>query len=134
MLCPAFSHQLRVAVAAGASGLALHPAASAEAVPPAQPNGARRAILEHASAAPQPQGTDIASLQNRIDSARNYGLDVVAAAGNEDAPIDSPASSSHVVAVGAGAPSHSFCSFSNRGPGLSLIAPGCSLDAADPTT
>jgi hypothetical protein len=27
-----------------------------------------------------------------------------------------------------------FCSFSNRGEGLRLIAPGCDLDAADPTS
>jgi hypothetical protein len=86
------------------------------------------------TATQQPQGNDIAYLQNRIDSARNYGLDVVAAAGNEDGPIDSPASSPHVVAVGAGDPNHAFCPFSNRGQGLGLVAPGCSLDAADPTT
>ena len=247
MLCPAFPHQLRVAVAVGASALALPAAASAEAVPPAQANSDRGAFLEYASppaqpaavcivdsgvdlnpdtqpevvyrtaldggdpddvapdkhgtlmammaaapvngwgmvgAAPaavrivsvrvespgqttfpfssyrdgmakcqglastynikvislsltatqQPQGNDIAQLNEFVDSARNYGLDVVAAAGNEDGPVDSPASSSHVVAVGAGDPNHAFCSFSNRGPGLSLIAPGCSLDAADPTT
>jgi hypothetical protein len=40
-----------------------------------------------------------------------------------------------VLSVGAtDTQSGSFCSFSNRGEGLRLLAPGCDLDGAEPTT
>jgi hypothetical protein len=75
-------------------------------------------------------------LINAIQEATNYGVAVVAAAGNDDAgPLEYPAAMPSVLSVGASDTlTGGYCSFSNRGAGLRLIAPGCDLDAADPTS
>jgi Subtilase family len=73
---------------------------------------------------------------NAAERADDYGVAVVAAAGNDDGgPVGYPAAYPAVLSVGASdAQSGGFCSFSNRGPGLRLLAPGCDLDGADPTS
>jgi hypothetical protein len=74
------------------------------------------------------------ALENRIVQAHSNGLSVVAAAGNNGGPVDSPASEPGVFAVGASDKADGLCSFSNRGTGLDLIAPGCGLELGDPST
>jgi hypothetical protein len=66
----------------------------------------------------------------------NYGVAVVAAAGNDDGgAVEYPAAYRGVLSVGAtDTQGGGFCSFSNRGEGLRLLAPGCDLDGAEPTT
>jgi hypothetical protein len=74
---------------------------------------------------------DVASA---VEQAENYGVAVVAAAGNDDGgPVGYPAAYPGVLSVGASdTQTGAFCAFSNRGAGLALLAPGCDLDAADP--
>jgi hypothetical protein len=76
------------------------------------------------------------ALANAVERANDYGVAVVAAAGNDDGgPVEYPAAYPKVLSVGASdTQTGSFCSFSNRGEGLRLIAPGCDLDGADPTS
>lgn len=75
-------------------------------------------------------------LQDAVDKARStYGLDVVAAAGNEaSTQISYPAAAAGVIAVGASNAQDELCSFSNTGPQLALLAPGCDLEEANPLT
>jgi hypothetical protein len=81
-----------------------------------------------------PGTTAVANLEDAVDSARNAGLDVVAAAGNEGASqADYPAAYPPVLAVGGSDTSTGQpCSFSNVGVNVDLFAPGCTLDSADP--
>jgi hypothetical protein len=74
--------------------------------------------------------------ENAIERASDYGVAVVAAAGNDNGGgIEYPAAYPGVLSVGAiDTQAGGFCSFSNRGEGLRLTAPGCHLDAADPAT
>lgn len=78
----------------------------------------------------------MAELQDAIDRARStYGLDVVAAAGNEaSTQVSYPAAAPGVIAVGAANAQRERCSFSNTGPQLALLAPGCDLEEANPLT
>jgi hypothetical protein len=73
---------------------------------------------------------------NAIERATNYGVAVVAAAGNDDGgPVEYPAAYPGVLSVGAtDTQGGGFCSFSNRGEGLRLLAPGCDLDGAEPAS
>ena len=83
-----------------------------------------------------PSGGSYEALTNAIERATNYGVAVVAAAGNDDGGrVEYPAAYPRVLSVGAtDTQSGGFCSFSNRGEGLRLLAPGCDLDGAEPTT
>jgi serine protease len=69
-------------------------------------------------------------------SGESYGVAVVAAAGNDDGgAVEYPAAYPGVLSVGAtDTQGGGFCSFSNRGEGLRLLAPGCDLDGANPAT
>jgi serine protease len=68
-----------------------------------------------------------------IDYAHRKGAVLVAAAGNEDAPtVAYPARDPQVIAVGATTQFGCVASFSNRGEGLDLVAPGGGADAALP--
>lgn len=71
---------------------------------------------------------------NSMKEATDYGVAVVAAAGNDNGgPVEYPAAYPGVLAVGASdSETGQWCAFSNRGEGLGLIAPGCDLDGADP--
>jgi hypothetical protein len=77
----------------------------------------------------QPSSSDLSNLQNQVDAARQHGVSVVAAAGNNDEAVEYPAAATGVFAVGAADANPAnlgvFCSFSNRGPPLSILAPGC---------
>jgi hypothetical protein len=81
-----------------------------------------------------PSNRDYETIANAVQSANNYGVAVVAAAGNDDGgPVEYPAAYPAVLSVAASdTQGGAFCSFSNRGEGLRLMAPGCDLDAADP--
>jgi hypothetical protein len=84
----------------------------------------------------QPSSQDSEALGNAVARALGYGVAVVAAAGNDyGGPVGYPAAYPGVLSVGASdSTAGAFCSFSNRGEGLRLIAPGCDLDSADPIT
>jgi hypothetical protein len=83
-----------------------------------------------------PSGRDYEMLGNAVQEAGDYGVAVVAAAGNDDGGgVEYPAAYPGVLSVGAtDTQGGGFCSFSNRGEGLRLLAPGCDLDGAEPTT
>lgn len=83
-----------------------------------------------------PAGRDYEMVGNAIQEAKDYGVSVVAAAGNDDGgAVEYPAAYPGVLSVGAtDATGGGFCAFSNRGAGLRLLAPGCSLDGADPNS
>jgi hypothetical protein len=84
------------------------------------------------SEAPSAQGYE--AVGNAVLEAADYGVAVVAAAGNDDGgAVEYPAAYPGVLSVGAtDTQGGGFCSFSNRGGGLRLLAPGCDLDGADP--
>lgn len=73
---------------------------------------------------------------NAVERAINNGIAVVAASGNDDGgPVEYPAAYPGVLSVGAtDTQGGGFCAFSNRGEGLRLLAPGCDLDGAEPTS
>lgn len=71
---------------------------------------------------------DLVWLNNAISYARDtYDINIVAAAGNDGntSTVSYPAKADKVLAVGATDSGGSFCSFSNRGEGLDISAPGC---------
>jgi hypothetical protein len=76
-----------------------------------------------------PTGMELSAAQNAVASARQHGLDVVAAAGNTGGGVEYPAAISGVFAVGGTDANPAsvgvFCSFSNRGAQLQVLAPGC---------
>ncbi|MCC6899185.1 MAG: peptidase S8 [Polyangiaceae bacterium] len=63
-------------------------------------------------------------LQRAIDHARSRGVTVVAAAGNSGGAVGYPGGSAGVIGVSALTPSDQLASFSSRGPGVDLTAPG----------
>ena len=81
----------------------------------------------------QPTGGELETLENYIQSANAHGLSVIAAAGNEDGAVQAPASLPGVLGVGAADASReslgALCPFTNRGTGLSLLAPGCDSES-----
>jgi predicted secreted protein len=83
-----------------------------------------------------PTNRDYETIANAVKEASNYGISVVAAAGNDDGgPVEYPAAYPGVLSVGASdTQGGAFCSFSNRGEGLRMIAPGCALNGADPSS
>jgi hypothetical protein len=93
--------------------------------------GIRTISLSLAGSLP-PQQDDAQVLTDAVDSARRYGLDVVAAAGNDSGPVAPPGTTRSVISVGASSSGQTRCPFSNYGEDLGTLAPGCSLDAADP--
>ncbi len=83
-----------------------------------------------------PSNRDYETIVNAVQSATDYGVAVVAAAGNDDGgSVEYPAAYPAVLSVAASdTQGGAFCPFSNRGEGLRLIAPGCDLDGADPSS
>jgi Subtilase family len=77
----------------------------------------------------QPSAEELEVLENYVRAANASGLSVVAAAGNEGGEVQAPADVPGVLGVGAGDANPAnlgvMCSFSNSGPGLALLAPGC---------
>ena len=84
----------------------------------------------------EPSSQTYEMVGNAVQEATDYGLAVVAAAGNDDGGrVEYPAAYATVLSVGASdTQGGAFCTFSNRGEGLRLIAPGCDLDGANPTS
>ncbi len=72
------------------------------------------------------------TVDEMVTIAHNYGIDVVAAAGNDAGPLEYPAADPTVLSVGAIGSAHELCGFSSIG--ARLLAPGCELDAANPST
>jgi hypothetical protein len=82
-----------------------------------------------------PSNSESEAVANAVEKAKNYGVAVVAAAGNEGGALDYPAAYPGVLSVGASdTQGGALCAFSNRGEGLRMTAPGCDLDGADPIT
>jgi hypothetical protein len=77
----------------------------------------------------QPTGGELETLESYVQAANAHGLSVVAATGNEGGPVQAPADLQGVLGVGASdaspATRGAICSFSDRGAGLALLAPGC---------
>jgi hypothetical protein len=83
--------------------------------------------------APSPQ--QLAELQDAATAARDAGLDLVAAAGDEGSgAISYPAAVPPILSVGAYDALRLRCSFSNGGASVSVLAPGCDLTEASPAT
>ncbi len=81
--------------------------------------------------AESPSAESYEALVNAVERATNYGVAVVAAAGNDDGgAVEYPAAYPRVLSVGAtDTQGGGFCSFSNRGEGLRA----CSRPAATST-
>lgn len=80
-----------------------------------------------------PSVQDYEAVANAVLRANDYGVAVVAAAGNDGGPVAYPAAYPTALSVGAtDTREQTLCGFSNRGEGLRLLAPGCELDGADP--
>lgn len=95
-----------------------------------------RVINLSLGSAEAPSTEEYEMVANAAEEARDYGVAVVAAAGNDDGgAVAYPAAYPSVLSVGAtDTESRALCPFSNRGAGLRLLAPGCGLDGADPGT
>lgn len=82
---------------------------------------------------PDVTASDIPELIAALRYAYRHNVVVVAAAGNEGRDgVDYPARAPHVIAVGASTEHGCLASYSNDGPGLTLVAPGGGPDAALP--
>lgn len=82
-----------------------------------------------------PSEAELQELENAAVAAQSYGISVFAAAGNEGLnQLDYPAALPPIIAVGAAGENHQKCPFSNWGPGLALLAPGCDLETVDPSS
>ena len=79
-----------------------------------------------------PESAPEQTVDELVTVAHNYGIDVVAAAGNDAGALEYPAADPTVLSVGAIGSAHQLCGFSSIG--ARLLAPGCELDAADPST
>lgn len=77
----------------------------------------------------QPTGGELEALESYVQAANAHDLSVVAAAGNESGLVQAPADVKGVLGVGASDANPAnvgvTCSFSNRGAGLAMLAPGC---------
>jgi subtilisin family serine protease len=67
------------------------------------------------------------TLEEAVNYAYNKGVTIIAAAGNDGGAVGYPAACDHVIAVGATDSGDRLASFSNRGPGLDLTAPGVNI-------
>jgi hypothetical protein len=83
----------------------------------------------------QPSPEQLIELEDAATAAYRAGLDIVAAAGDEGSQtISYPAAVPPIIAVGASGVDRTPCSFSNSGPQLALLAPGCDLQEASPVS
>ncbi len=95
--------------------------AAAQGLRYAADHGAKVANLSFGSA------TTSSVMADAISYARNLGVTVVAAAGNENGAVSSPANSEGVIAVGAVRYDGTRANYSNFGPSLDFVAPGGDL-------
>jgi subtilisin family serine protease len=70
---------------------------------------------------------DSQTLHDAISAAKNAGIVIVAAAGNNGGPVLYPAAYPEVIAVSATDESDNLASWSSRGPEIDLSAPGVSI-------
>lgn len=70
---------------------------------------------------------DVQSLHDAVTRAKNAGVTVVAAAGNDGGVLIYPAAYYEAVSVGATDSNNLIASWSNRGAGLDLVAPGVNI-------
>jgi hypothetical protein len=83
--------------------------------------------------APSPE--QLAELQDAAMAARDAGLDLVAAAGDEGSEaLSYPAAVPPIISVGAYGALREPCAFSNGGAAVLVLAPGCDLAEASPAT
>lgn len=68
-----------------------------------------------------------AGIQDAVSYAIGHGVSVVAAAGNENGPIDMPGNCRGVISVGAVDADKKRASYSNFGPRLDVVAPGTEI-------
>jgi hypothetical protein len=73
---------------------------------------------------------ELAEVQEAVSRARQRGIVLVSAAGNDGGPVNMPASLTDVVAVAAADATGGLCRFSSRGPEVDLDALGCGMDVA----
>jgi hypothetical protein len=71
---------------------------------------------------------ELNQLQNKVSDVQAFGINVVAAAGNNGGAVAYPARFPSVLAVGASDGAGAFCSFSNRGAELDLSTLGCPVE------
>ena len=82
----------------------------------------------------RPTAEEKNQLLNVVAHARAAGLSVVAAGGNSGGEVEAPASFEPIFAVAAGNASGALCDIASRGSSIDLVAPGCGLDQALPST
>jgi len=71
--------------------------------------------------------SDVQSFHDAITRARNAGIVLVAAAGNDGAAVDYPGAYPEVIAVAATDSANNVAYWSSRGPEVDLAAPGVSI-------
>jgi len=71
--------------------------------------------------------SDVESFHDAVIRARNAGIVLVAAAGNDGAAVDFPGAYPEVIAVAATDSANTVASWSSRGPEVDLAAPGVSI-------
>jgi hypothetical protein len=82
-----------------------------------------------------PSTEQLAELEDAAMAAHSAGLDLVAAAGNESSStLSYPAAVPPILSVGAYGSTRVPCPFSNGGSTASVLAPGCDLTEASPST
>ena len=73
---------------------------------------------------------ELAQIAEAVAYARQFGIVVVSAAGNDGGAVNAPAALPGVIAVGATGHDGALCGFSSRGPELDVTALGCDMDVA----
>jgi hypothetical protein len=73
---------------------------------------------------------ELAQMSEAVAYARQNGIVVVSAVGNDAGPVNAPASVPGVIGVGAVGRDGVLCGFSSRGPDLDIAALGCDMDVA----
>ena len=73
---------------------------------------------------------ELAEITEAVTYARQFGIVVVSAAGNDGGPVNAPAALPGTIGVGAAESDGTLCEFSSRGSGLDVTALGCGMDVA----
>ncbi|WP_028064617.1 S8 family peptidase [Solirubrobacter soli] len=74
--------------------------------------------------------SEITQITDAVAYARQNGLVVLSAAGNDAGAVNVPASIPGVIAVGATDRAGALCAFSSRGAEVDITAPGCDMEVA----
>ena len=81
-----------------------------------------------------PAPAERSRLANQVARAHANNESVVAAAGNNAGAVESPANEAGVLAVAAADSGKAICPFSAHDGPIAVVAPGCEIDLADPTS